>query len=123
MKKTLSLLIALFFLNGCAESLALLGPASSSALGGGNILQSSITTAASYGIKKQTGKSPAEHALAYVKKYNPNNKKEKCVEFLEASNSEVCAAVLKNISETREKILKKSKIENLALKGIQTRRR
>jgi hypothetical protein len=35
----------------------------------------------------------------------------------------VCAAVRKDILETRNKILKKSKIENLAIKSIQKRRR
>lgn len=123
MKKTLCLLTTLFFLNGCADSIALLGTASSSALSGGNIMQSTLTSAASYGVKKQTGKSPTEHVIAYVKKNNPQNRKEKCVKFLEASNSEVCAALRKDILETKEKIFKKSKIENLAFKSIQIRRR
>ena len=55
MKKTFGLLVTLLIFNGCAESVALLGPASSTALGGGNIMQSTLTSVASYGIKKQTG--------------------------------------------------------------------
>ncbi len=123
MKKITSFLIAFLFLSGCAETVALLGPASSSALGGGNIMQSALTTATSYGIKKHTGKSPTEHVMAYAEKHNPQNKKEKCVKFLESTNSEFCAALKKDILETKEKIFKNSKIEDLALKSIQRRRR
>ena len=51
MKKTFGLLVTLLIFNGCAESVALLGPASSTALGGGNIMQSTLTSVATYGIK------------------------------------------------------------------------
>ena len=119
MKKIVGLLISLTLLTGCAESLALLGP-TTSAVGSGNVAQSAFTSAVSFGIKKQTGKSPSEHAVAYVKKHNPDNKKDKCIEFIEATNSKACAAIKKNIIETKEyfknkkKILARSKIENLA---------
>tara|TARA_Y100000817_G_scaffold148667_1_gene116428 strand:+ start:696 stop:1082 length:387 start_codon:yes stop_codon:yes gene_type:complete len=119
MKKIVGLLISLTLLTGCAESLALLGP-TTSAVGSGNVAQSAFTSAVSFGIKKQTGKSPSEHAVAYVKKHNPDNKKDKCIEFIEATNSKACAAIKKNITETKEyfknkkKILARSKIENLA---------
>ncbi len=123
MKKIFSLLATLFFLNGCAESVALLGPASSSALSGGNVVQSALSSAASYGIKHSTGKTPAEHVVQYVKKHNPNNKKEKCVKFLEVTKSEFCSAIREDILKTKAIIYKKSKIENLASKTIQKRRR
>ena len=120
MKKLIGLLITLLALNGCANSLAFLGPASTSVTGG-NVAQSAVSSAVSYGVKKQTGKTPSQHALAYVQKHNPNNKKEKCIEFIDATNSKTCAAVKENLSETRKKIVKiknsildKSKIENLA---------
>ena len=120
MKKLIGLLITLFALSGCANSLAFLGPASTSVTGG-NIAQSAFSSAVSYGVKKQTGKTPSQHALAYVQKHNPDNKKEKCIEFIDATNTKTCAAVKENISETRKKIVKikntildKSKIENLA---------
>ena len=120
MKKLIGLLITLFALSGCANSLAFLGPASTSVTGG-NVAQSAVSSAVSYGVKKQTGKTPSQHALAYVQKHNPNNKKEKCIEFIDATNSKTCAAVKENLSETRKKIVKiknsildKSKIENLA---------
>ena len=120
MKKLIGLLITLLALNGCANSLAFLGPASTSVTGG-NVAQSIASSAVSYGVKKQTGKTPSQHALAYVQKHNPENKKEKCIEFIDATNSKTCAAVKENLSETRKKIVKiknsildKSKIENLA---------
>ena len=120
MQKLIGLLITLFALSGCANSLAFLGPASTSVTGG-NIAQSAFSSAVSYGVKKQTGKTPSQHALAYVQKHNPENKKEKCIEFIDATNTKTCAAVKENLSETRKKIVKiknsildKSKIENLA---------
>jgi hypothetical protein len=120
MKKLVGLLITLLALNGCANSLAFLGPASTSVTGG-NIAQSAFSSAVSYGVKKQTGKTPSQHALAYVQKHNPDNKKEKCIEFIDATNTKTCAAVKENLSETRKKLVKikntildKSKIENLA---------
>ena len=74
MKKILSLLAILFLLNGCAESIALLGPATSSA-GSGKITHSAFSSAVSYGVKQQTGKSPTQHALNYVKKIILRKKK------------------------------------------------
>jgi 5-bromo-4-chloroindolyl phosphate hydrolysis protein len=120
MKKLIGLLITLLALNGCANSLAFLGPATTSVTGG-NVAQSIASSAVSYGVKKQTGKNPSQHALAYVQKHNPENKKEKCIEFIDATNTKTCAAVKENLSETRKKLVKikntildKSKIENLA---------
>ena len=128
MKKILIIISLAITLSGCVNSLAFLGPASSLA-GGSNIAQSAVSSAVSYGVKKQTGMSPSEHAIAYVKKYNPENKKEKCLEFVDITNSEACAAVKENISKTKKKIVKvkksifdKSKIEDLAKKsGIVSR--
>jgi hypothetical protein len=102
MNKILILISLTIILNGCANSLAFLGPASSVAQGG-NIAQSAISSAVSYGVKKQTGMTPSEHAIAYVQKHNPENKKEKCLEFIDLTNSEACAAVKKNISKTKKK--------------------
>ena len=113
MKKILSLLTTLFLLNGCAESLALLGPASSPLISGGNVGQSLVSSAASYGIKHQTGMTPTQHAFAYVKEHNPEMKKEKCLSFVKTINSETCTALRKNIADTKLKIAKKSKIKYL----------
>ena len=70
MKKILILLSTIFLLNGCAESLALLGTGASN----GKIVQSSLNSALSYGVKKQTGKTPLEHAIAYADQKNPQKK-------------------------------------------------
>ena len=107
MKKILSLLLGLTLLTGCAESLALLGP-SSTAVTGGNIAQSAFSSAVNYGVKKQTGKSPMEHAIAYAEEMNPQKKKEPCLSFVEKTNSEICAIVKKRLKITKSKILNKS---------------
>ena len=105
MKKIFGLLIALLFLNGCAESIALLGTSASN----GRVLQSSLNSAISYGVKKQTGKTPLEHAVAYAEEKNPQKKKEPCLSFAEKTNSEICAIVKKQLEITKLKILNKSK--------------
>jgi hypothetical protein len=108
MKKILILLGALFLLSGCAESLALLGPATSGA-GSGKVTQSAFSSVVSYGVKQQTGKSPSEHALIYVKKHNREKKKDTCISFIEQTNSEMCAMLKKKIGLTRAKIINKKK--------------
>ena len=108
MKKTLSLLATLFLLNGCAESLALLGTTASGA-SSGKITQSTFSSALSYGVKHQTGKSPSQHALTYIKKHNPEKKKDTCISFIEKTNSEICAMLKNKISLTRAKIINNKK--------------
>ena len=100
MKKILGLLTTLLFLNGCAESVALLGTSVSN----GKIIQSSISSSVSYGVKKQTGKTPLEHVIAYAEEINPQKKKEPCLSFLEKTNSEICAIVKKRLILTKSKI-------------------
>ena len=65
MKKIFGLLTTLLLLNGCAESVALLGTSAGSA-SNGKILQSSLNSAISYVVKQQRGKSPLEHVVAYA---------------------------------------------------------
>ena len=108
MKKLLILLSSIFLLNGCAESLALLGP-TSTAVTGGNVAQSALSTAVNYGVKKQTGKSAMEHAITYAEEMNPQKKKEPCLSFVQKTNSEICAIVKKQLKITKSKILKRSK--------------
>ena len=93
MKKILLLLSTIFLLNGCAESLALLGPGASN----GRFVQSSLNSAISYGVKKQTGKTPLEHAIAYAEKKNPERKKETCISSFEITRSEFCKIVKKQV--------------------------
>ena len=115
MKKILSLLATLFLLNGCAETLALLGPATSGA-GSGKVTHSAFSSALSYGVKQQTGKSPSQHALTYVKKHNPERKKDTCISFIEKTNSEMCAMLKKQINLTKAKIINNKK-NNKSLKN------
>ena len=112
MKKILVLLSTVFLLSGCAESLALIGP-TSTAVTGGNIAQSAFSSAVNYGVKKQTGKSPMEHAIAYAEEINPQKKKEPCLSFAEKTNSEICAIVKKQLELTKSKILMRSKEKSI----------
>ena len=109
MRKILGLLITLFLLNGCAESVALLGTGASN----GKIVQSSFNSVISYGVKKQTGKTPLGHAIAYAEEKNPKKKKEPCLSFVEKTNSEICALLKKQLKLTKSKILMKSKENSL----------
>ena len=135
MKKISLLLSTIFLLNGCAESLALLGSSASN----GRFVQSSLNSAISYGVKKQTGKTPLEHAVAYATEKNPDRKKETCISSFEITRSEFCTIVKKQINlkstavkkrtadiikEYPKNIVKKiSKIEKIAKKSIIYNRR
>ena len=135
MKKMLLLLSTLFLLNGCAESLALLGPGASN----GRFVQSSLNSAISYGVKKQTGKTPLEHAIAYAEKKNPERKQETCISSFEITRSEFCTIAKKQIKLKstamkekttnivrefqKNKIKQISKIEKIAKKSIIYNRR
>ena len=135
MKKISILLSTIFILNGCAESLALLGTGTSN----GKILQSSLNSAISYGVKKQTGKTPFEHAIAYAEEKNPERKKETCISSFEITKSEFCTIVKKQIKSKRTAMVEKttdfvkefptnkikeiSKIEKIAKKSIIYNRR
>ena len=135
MKKILLLFSTIFLLNGCAESLALLGTSTSN----GRVIQSSLNSAISYGIKKQTGKTPLEHAIAYAEEINPERKKETCISHLEITRSEICTIVKKQVKlksteimektaeivkeYPKKKIKKISKIEKIAKKSIIYNRR
>ena len=105
MKKILLLLSTLFLLNGCAESLALLGSGASN----GRLVQSSLNTAISYGVKKQTGKTPLEHAIAYAETKNPERKKDTCISSFEITRSEFCTIAKKKISYTNTVLVEKTK--------------
>ena len=107
MKKVFFLLSSLFLLNGCAESIALLGGSVGGA-SNGKMLQSSLNSVISYGVKKQTGKSPLEHALAYAEEKNPEKKQETCISFIEKTRSEFCTIVNKQISLTNNAVKEKT---------------
>ena len=134
MKKILLLFLTIFLLNGCAESIALLGPGASN----GRLVQSSLNSAISYGIKTQTGKTPLEHAIAYAEEKNPRREKETCISSLEITRSEFCTIVKKQIKLKSNAVIEKtadivkeypnrikeiSKIEKIAKKSIIYNRR
>ena len=135
MRKIILLLSTILLLNGCAESIALLGSGASN----GKIVQSSLNSAISYGIKKQTGKTPWEHAIAYAEEINPERKKETCISHFEITRSEFCTIVKKQVKLKSSKIIEKtteivkeipknkikkiSKIEKIAKKSIIYNRR
>ena len=111
----------MLLLNGCVESVALLG----SSVGGassGKIAQSALQSTISYGVKKQTGKTPLGHALAYAEKNNPDRKKETCLSFIERTRSEFCTIAKKKISLTnkaiKEKIKSTAKINSKANNSV-----
>ena len=105
MKKILILASTIFLLNGCAESIALLSTATSN----GRLVQSSLNSAISYGVKKQTGKTPLEHAIAYAEEKNPERKKETCISSFEITKSEFCTIVKKEIKLKSTAMVKKTK--------------
>ena len=107
MKKVFFLLSVFLTLNGCAESIALLG----SSVGGassGKMLQSSLNSAISYGVKQQTGKTPLGHVLAYAEEKNPEKKQETCISFIKKTRSEFCTIVKKQISLTNTAVKEKT---------------
>tara|TARA_Y200000002_G_C22431423_1_gene558178 strand:- start:27 stop:455 length:429 start_codon:yes stop_codon:yes gene_type:complete len=104
MKKILFLLSISLLLNGCAESIALLGTGASN----GRIVQSSLNSAISYGVKKQTGKTPFEHAIAFAEEKNPEKKQDTCFSSIEMTKSEFCAIVKKQISLTNNALKEKT---------------
>ena len=74
LKKIFAGLFLLFFLNGCVQSTALLGPAYTLARTG-NIYQAGLSYGSNQAVKKITGKSPTENIQSLV-----DNKKIKAEE-------------------------------------------
>ena len=109
MKKTFLLLPLIFLLNSCAESVAYLGTSVGGVASNGKIFETSLNSAVSYGIKKQTGKSPLGHALAYSEKRHTEKNKESCLSFKNKKNAQVCETTYKQINSTQTKIKKKKK--------------
>ena len=112
MKKIFGLLTTLLLLNGCAESVALLGTSVGGA-SSGKMLQTSLNSAISYGVKQHTGKTPLGHVLAYAEEKNPEKKKEPCLSFVRKTNSEICVIVKKQLNLTKSKIINGTRNESL----------
>ena len=64
-KKIIAGLLLLFFLNGCVQSTALLGPAYTMA-STGNIYHAGLSYGSNQAVKKITGKSPTENVQSLL---------------------------------------------------------
>ena len=92
LKKIFAGLFLLFFLNGCVQSTALLGPAYTLA-SSGNIYQAGLSYGSNQAVKEITGKSPTENIQNLV-----DNKKKKIKE--EEKQEEFFALVKSRIEKT-----------------------
>ena len=81
LNKIITGLFLLFFLNGCIQSAALLGPAYTLA-SSGSIYQTGLSYGSNQAVKKITGKSPTENIQSLVEnKKKKNEEEEKQEEF------------------------------------------
>jgi hypothetical protein len=112
MKKIFILLTSMFLLAGCIESVVVLGGGATN----GKIVQSSIQSAASYGMKKKTGRTPFGHALNYVKQNKTSEKKDSCSSFVNKRELEICLMVEKRITSKQAKIKNKEYSGNVSKK-------
>jgi hypothetical protein len=99
LKKIIAGLFLLFFINGCVQSTALLGPAVTVA-STGNVYQAGLSYGSSQAVKKIIGKSPTENIKSFR-----DSKKSK---IDEEQNYDEFFTLVKN------RIEKTSKIINLA---------
>jgi hypothetical protein len=100
MKKIFILLTSMFLLVSCMESVAMIGSGGGT---NGKLVQSSIRSVASYGVKQTTGKSPIGHALNYVKKDKTLEKKGPCSTFNNKKDLEICLMINKRIKTNQVK--------------------
>ena len=96
LKKIIVGLFLLFFLNGCVQSAALLGPAYTLA-STGNIYQAGLTYGSNQAVKKIIGKSPTENIKSLT-----DSKKSK---IDEEQNYDEFFALVKNRIEKTSKII------------------
>ena len=97
LKKIIVGLFLLFFLNGCVQSTALLGPAYTMA-STGNIYQAGLSYGSNQAVKNITGKSPTENIKSLV-----DNKK---IKIEEQERQEEFFALVKSRIEKTSKIIK-----------------
>ena len=91
LKKIFAGLFLLFFLNGCVQSTALLGPAYTLA-SSGNIYQAGLSYGSNQVVKEITGKSPTENIKSFVE--------DKKLKVEEESQEEFFALVKSRIEKT-----------------------
>ena len=103
MKKTFILVASMILLVGCVESVAVIGTGASN----GKIVQSSLQSGVSYGIKHKTGRSPMQHVLNYNKEEKVQKKQDFCSSFTNKKNLEMCLNVKERIISKHTQIKKK----------------
>ena len=96
LKKIIAGLFLLFFLNGCVQSTALLGPAYT-LTSTGNIYQAGLSYSSNQAVKKITGKSPTENIQSLV-----DNKK---IKIEEKEKQDEFFALVKSRIEKTSKII------------------
>ena len=96
LKKIIAGLFLLFFLNGCVQSAALLGPAYTMA-STGNIFQAGLSYGSNQAVKKVTGKSTTENIKSLV-----DNKK---IKVEEEENHEEFFVLVKSRIEKISKVI------------------
>ena len=97
LKKIIAGLFLLFFLNGCVQSTALLGPAYTMA-STGNIYQAGLSYGSNQAVKNITGKTPTENIKSLV-----DNKK---IKIEEKEKQDDFFALVKSRIEKTSKIIK-----------------
>ena len=75
LKKIIISAFAMFFLTGCLQNTAFLGPAMTVA-STGNLYQAGLSYGSSQAIKKMTGKTAAENVKSFLDSKNTKVKKE-----------------------------------------------
>ena len=95
LKKIIAGLFLLFFLNGCVQSAALLGPAYT-LVSTGNVFQAGLSYGSNHAVKKITGKSTTENIKSFV----DDNKIK-----VEEENHEEFFALVKSRIEKTSKII------------------
>ena len=96
LKKIIAGLFLLFFLNGCVQSAALLGPAYTMA-STGNVFQAGISYGSNQAVNKITGKSTTEN----IKSFADDNK----IKVEEKESQEEFFALVKSRIEKTSKII------------------
>ena len=97
LKKIIAGLFLLFFLNGCVQSAALLGPAYT-LTSTGNVFQAGLSYGSNHAVKKITGKSTTEN----IKSFIDDNK----IKVEEEENHEEFFVLVKSRIEKTSKIIK-----------------
>ena len=114
MKKILILLASTFLLASCLDTVAVIGTGASN----GKIVQSSIKSGVSYGIKQETGSSPIEHLLNYNKKSKVQKKQDSCSSFTNKKELDTCIKLKQRIITKHSEIKKKELSNKISTENV-----